>query len=240
MRRASGFLEKLRVLYPSPEWALFPEVRSGTGTRIDAVRYADALAVNLLADAWEIHGFERKENRNDWRREFERPEKSAPIAAWCCAWWLVVPAPWKRVVLALSELPEGWGLVELGTGRPSIVLPAAPRRASDPPHTFVASLLRSASRLAEGDPEAEAPMVAITRPHLSRSHVGLACGHVAPRPLAKVIPLRLSCLGCAEGRPADREVLEAMIDEASPEALEALAERIEARRPAFARIGGAS
>jgi len=232
MRRASAVLDKLRHLYPSPEWGTFSEVRSGTGTRVESVRYADALAVNLLAPSWEIHGFEFKESRADFLREIARPGKSAPIAAWCCAWSLVVRAPWKRTVLAFSELPEGWGLIEIGTGRPSIVMPAAPREPADPPHTFVASLLRSASRLAEDD-TAGAPLSAITRPHLSRHHVGLACGHVAARPLAKVIPLRLPCFGCAEGRPADREVLEAAIDEASPELLEALATKIDARRPAL-------
>lgn len=57
----------------------------------------------------------------------------------------------------------------------------------------------------------------VTRPHLSRTHLGLACGHVAPRPLTKVQPVRVPCSSCAAGRPAGKDVVEAMLREASGE-----------------------
>lgn len=224
----------LRQLYPAPGWALFTEVRSATGT-CDVLRYADAVAVDLWprGPGWRLFGFEVKVSRADWLRERKRPEKSAPIKLFCAAWYLVTPAPWKNVVINLHELPERWGLIEIGTGRANIVRLAEERDAEEPTPGFVRALLRAAAHddaaAAEGDDD-QAPLVEINRPRLSRSHVGLLCGHVAPRPLAKTQPRRLPCFGCAEGRPTDRQLIEAAIDEASNEDLRALAARIEARR----------
>jgi hypothetical protein len=50
----------------------------------------------------------------------------------------------------------------------------------------------------------EGPMVAVTRPYLSKTRVGLACGHAATS-LANVKPERMQCEGCLEGWPTDLE-----------------------------------
>jgi hypothetical protein len=218
----------LRRLYSAPEWSLFTQVRTSTGD-VEVLRTADAIAVRMWGEGWHLHGFEAKTSRADWLRELRRPDKSGPLKLFCSAWYLVTPAPWKHVVLALSELPDRWGLIEVGTGAPSVVVKAAERQAEEPTAGFVRALLRASSR--KDEPLEDAPRSVITRPHLSRSHVGLACGHVAPRPGSKTPPLRLPCQACAEGRPADREVVEAVLDEANDDELRALAARIEARLP---------
>lgn len=209
----------LRALYSSPEWALCTQVRTSTGA-VDVLRTADAIAVRLWGDGWCIHGFEAKTSRADWLRELRRPEKSGPLKLFCSAWYLVVPAPWKHVVLSLTELPDRWGLIEVGTGAPHVVLKATERAAEEPSPGFVRALLRAATRADEVAPDVDdAPRVLITRPGLSRQHVGLACGHVAPRPLAKVMPRTVPCHGCADGRAADRAFIEAALEEASEEDL---------------------
>lgn len=206
---ASSMIAKLRQLYPFPEWA----VRSSTGLP-DVLRIADALAVNLVhpVDGIDVHGFELKTSRADWLAEFRDPLKSGPLKAFCSAWWLVVSCPWRNV-LSLSELPDLWGCLEVGTGAPKIVRYAVERRAEDPTtHPgFIKSLLRSAvarGELAELGHDG-VPRVRINRV-IDRQHVGLLCGHVTLRPFAKegLLPLYLPCFGCAEGRPIDHEYIE--------------------------------
>lgn len=224
----------LRRLYAAPEWALFSSVRSAIGS-VEVLRIADAIAAHMWptqVDAWKLHGFECKGTRADWQRERAHPEKSGPIKLFCSAWYVVVPAPWKHVVLSTSELPDRWGLIEIGTGKPNVVVTAAEREAEPPTPGFLRALLRVAA--AEADEardvaELDAPSMLITRPALSRSHVGLACGHVAARPLVKVMPPRLPCIGCAEGRPTDRALIEAAIDDASGDELLGIMDRLEGR-----------
>ncbi len=211
----------LAALYAPPAWALFTEVRSATGPH-DVLRIADAIAVDTLErPRWRIHGFELKRDRKDWVREREDPAKSAPLRLFCAAWYLVTPAPWKRVVLSLRELPARWGLIEIGTGGAQVVQPAPERDAEEPSAPFLQALLRAAARSAEDrraalrSAEDRVPQVEITRPGLSRERVGLACGHTAARPLAKALPRAAPCWSCADGQPTDRELVEAAIRDAS-------------------------
>ncbi len=236
MTHAAHLLAKLRTLYALPKWALFTEVRNAVGSGHEILRRADALAIDTLSRSWAIHGFELKVSRGDFLRELANPQKAAAVKLFCVCWWLVVPAPWKHVLLRLSELPEGWGLLEVGPGKPLVVSrPLELAVQEEPSHTFLCALLRSAAeageRLERDDAPDPAPLVRITRPHLSTKLVGLACGHVADRPLAKVIPDRIRCQGCAEDRPADRELVEQLIEEAGPDDLRVFAEQI-ARRAA--------
>jgi hypothetical protein len=90
-----------------------------------------------------------KLTRKDFLSELEQPEKSGPLHLFCSSWWLVVPAPWKDVLLCLGELPVGWGLLEVGTGEPRVVV-GRPERADaeEPTPGFLKALLRSASTAA--------------------------------------------------------------------------------------------
>lgn len=109
---ADALVEALSGLSSAPEWTLLTQVRSHAAP-YEVLRIADAIAVRTTGAPEapiEIHGFEAKRSRSDWLRELSTPEKSGPF---------VVPAPWKRVVLALSELPDGWGLEHEPEGSPS-------------------------------------------------------------------------------------------------------------------------
>lgn len=212
----SPILNALSGLYEAPTWALFSEVRSTTSPH-EVLRVADAFAVHTLEPRWRIHGFEVKTRRGDWLREKDDPGKSGPLRLFCASWWLVVPAPWKHVVLTLRELPDLWGLIEVGTGGARVVSAAPERAAEEPTIDFLHALLRAAAR-GEADRDVKpsnVPTVEITRPGLSRDRVGLACGHSAVRPLAKVAPRAAPCWSCAEGRPTDREMVEAAIRDAT-------------------------
>lgn len=225
---ADTLIKKLEDLYPSDEWAMLRQVRNTTGCA-EVLRYADALALRLYGADFEIHGFEVKASRADWLRELDDPSKAAPMKLFCRAWWLVVPAPWKRIVLAISELPEMWGLLEVGAGGVTVVHYATERDAEDPREHpgFLKSLVRAAlASAAEDLMDPDVPLVPVTRPVLSHQNTGLACGHSVPRPLTKSFPGKLPCYACAGGFPTDREVVEAVIKDATNEEREAIASHV--------------
>jgi hypothetical protein len=147
-------LDGLRELYPAPNWALVPEVRAGIGasTDLEVLRAADAIAVHLwpaasaAADGWRLHGFEIRVSRSEWLREIAQPVKSGPLKLFCAAWYVVVPSPWKHIVVERRELPDRWGLIEIDAGAPRIVVPAIERIAEPPTSAFLRALLRAAVR----------------------------------------------------------------------------------------------
>lgn len=225
-----SIIHRLADIYASPEWAFFTEVRSGMGVAQD-LRIADAIAVNTYPSRrLELHGFEMKVSRADFRVELSKPEK-AKLAAFCTKWWLVVPAPRKLIIPDLKELPKGWGLFEIGTGSPVTIVEADKREAQPIDDDLLRSLLRAGSvQPAQASEVAGAPMKAINRPDLSRSHVGLVCGHAAARPLDKRMPPKTFCFACGDGVKADVEVAEAMIEDGTDEQIVKLAAVIERQK----------
>lgn len=220
----SRIIDGIRKLYPPP-WIVVTEVSSYLGddpSGEEEKRRADIL-VARLGRSFELHGFEEKNSAADLRRE--TPEKSAPFRPFCTTWSLVVPAPRKLVIPDLARLPRGWGLLEVGSGRPVEVV-APPENASVQPPTpeLLQAILRAAAR--ESD-RGGAPLRRVTRPHLSRLHCGLDCGHVAHKPRDESRPI--PCLSCAAGLPMDLEVAEAVIQDAEPSDLRRLREQIEER-----------
>jgi hypothetical protein len=187
--------------------------------------------------AFTVHGFEAKRTRKDWQAELEQPEKSAPFRLFCTQWSLVVPAPWKHVVLSIDELPDGWGLVEVAGSTAREVHEARSCNPGPLPPEVIASLFAAAARRDPVDPAREdvPPLREITRPRLSFGSVGLSCGHVVARPMDKVLPRSLSCVACLLQEPPDLEVLEAMLRDIDPGDLDQLALIFEARRAARGR-----
>lgn len=219
MSREAHMIAKLRALFPPLAWAFFTQVRNAIGISA-SLRIVDAIAACLVGPGpLELHAFEVKESRKDWQRELEDPDKSGAFRLFCTAFWIVVPAPWKRVVLHPSELRETWGLIEVGPGDPKVIVEARCRVAEPPTEDFLRALLAAADRRpGPGEEVNEAPRRLITR-RLSRDLVGLECLHTAPRPLVKVAPRELPCVPCAEGRPPERAVIEAALEDASAEDL---------------------
>lgn len=90
--------------YDPPEWSLAFELASPEGRR------ADAIAVNTFPSRnFKIVGFEFKASRSDWLSEKREGAKSDYFVTLCDEWYVVA---WNDVVEE-SELPEGWGLLEL-------------------------------------------------------------------------------------------------------------------------------
>jgi hypothetical protein len=142
-----------------PRWIYAEHVRSEAGFgRFDydlfkangkrtTLRTADAIAVDLWPSGGnEIHGFEVKVSRTDWLTELRDPTKADAVRRYCHRWWLVVP----DVAIVRDGLPEGWGLLAVGSDGKLRVRHQAPQLTPTPTHpSFLAALLRSAVRTAE-------------------------------------------------------------------------------------------
>jgi hypothetical protein len=231
--REQAIAAKLAARYPSDRWAWVPQVRSAQGGRAEGLRIADLIAAAFWpSDHGRIELVEIKVSDRDLRRE--TPEKSAPFVPYASACWIAVPAPWHRVVHSKSLVPEGWGLLSVGTGAPAVIVPALEREPAERLSPFELALLRAAvvhaGEHAASD-AGDAPVVEVIRPFLSRRHVGLACHHAAMS-LAKTTPERLPCFGCRDGRPTDPEAIEAAIADATAEQLARYAARCAAWRVA--------
>jgi hypothetical protein len=228
LSRERDLVAKLGARYPPDRWALVPQVRSAQGGRVEGLRVADLLAVAFWpSDRGRVELVEIKVSAADLGRE--TPEKSAPFVSYASACWIAAPAPWQRVVPTKSLLPDGWGLLSVGTGAPSVIVPAPERDPVERLSPFELALLRAAVASAGEQGVGDAPLVEVIRPFLSRGHVGLGCHHVAMT-LAKTTPERLPCFGCRDGRPTDPEAIEAAIADATAEQLARYAALCERRR----------
>lgn len=132
----------LRAKYAPPEYAIFFEVRNGTGFARKTERYADAIAMNLYPSrGLEIIGFELKASRQDWLRELKNPDKAEEIGKFCDRWYVVVG---DKDIVKPGELPAGWGLI-VPRGNSLIVSTEAPaKHAKAVDKLLVAALLRAA------------------------------------------------------------------------------------------------
>lgn len=134
-----------------PAWAFIPKVRNAAG--FNATRTIDALAMSLWPSrGLEIHGHEIKVSRADWLRELKDPAKAEAFARHVDRWWLVVS---DATIVKDGELPPTWGLM-VATGRGLVVRVQAPELpATDAPwmpRSFLAALLRSATRTQDVTP----------------------------------------------------------------------------------------
>ncbi len=88
-----------------PMWVMVFEFENRHGKR------ADCLALNTSASRnFKLIGFEFKASRNDWLAEKKHPEKSDYFVELCDEWYVVAG---RRNIVKESELPDGWGLLEL-------------------------------------------------------------------------------------------------------------------------------
>jgi hypothetical protein len=135
----------LKLRFAAPEWALMFEVANGTGSHIR--RYADAVAMNLFPSrGLELHGVEIKVSRGDWQRELKNPAKAETIFQYCDRWWIAAP----ENIVAQSELPPTWGLLEL-KGEKLRQVVAAPRLEPRPlTRQFIAAMMRRSAEVDHG------------------------------------------------------------------------------------------
>lgn len=135
---SSDIIAALIKRFASPAWAFVEQAALGTGWSAKQ-GWADAMALSLWPSrGLELYGFEVKVSRADWIRELRNPQKSEQLAMRCHRWWIVA-AP---EVVAVSELPPSWGLIELRSGKLHDVRQAERKQAPEPDWAFVAAIFR--------------------------------------------------------------------------------------------------
>lgn len=141
-----------------PEWVFMEHVADQTGF---ATRRIDGLAVHLWRSRHhEVHAFEVKVSRSDFRRELADLSKSEVWTSWVEYFWIVAP----HGVLTKTDIPDQWGLLVTRGGGLAIAKRAPRLRpkpdgylpAPDLPRSVVAAMLRQAARLpaaTQGEPD---------------------------------------------------------------------------------------
>ena len=74
-------------------------------------RIADFIAMDTYPSTQAVHGVEVKVSRSDWLTELADQSKAETFRRHCHYWWLAVP----DVSIVRDDLPDGWGLLVLGT-----------------------------------------------------------------------------------------------------------------------------
>lgn len=131
----------LKRHFSHPEYGIVFEVAHGTGWQ--AHRHVDAVAM----DTWPsrgltLHAIEIKVDRGDWRREKREPEKAEQLARFCDLFWIAAPAG----IVPIDEIPEAWGLLELGPKGIGITKKAAKTKSVAVDRNFLAGVMRAAGR----------------------------------------------------------------------------------------------
>lgn len=129
--------DTLAKRYKTQEWVFLRGVANTAGA---VSRTADAMAFNLWPSrGLEIHGFEIKISRSDFKKELDDPAKAEAIAKYCDRWFLVVPAG----LVQPHEIPVTWGLIVVKGDETKIEKPAptleSPRQ---PPRHFWMAVMR--------------------------------------------------------------------------------------------------
>lgn len=133
---AETILDALRRRYRAPEWAFFPELRTGTGYDYGYLfgRKTEKGSVQKRLDAWALRlypmggvqptGFEVKVSRGDFRRDLSNSGKLGRYLELCQFFYYVAPAG----LLSVEEIPEEAGLLVLQAGGRLRRVKAAPNR----------------------------------------------------------------------------------------------------------------
>lgn len=141
---AQDIVAALAKRHPAPTWAFLEQVRNSTGWA-KVPRTADAIAMSCWPSrGLELHGFEVKVSRTDWKRELADPLKAEEIMAFCDRWWIVTPA---KGVVQDGEIPTTWGHMVVD-GRGATVKVAAPKLEAQPiDRLFLAAILRKVNEV---------------------------------------------------------------------------------------------
>lgn len=145
--KASELNAAIKRKYSGSEWRVWFEVSESTGAY--SGRRADAVVMNIWpSKKYQMHVFEVKVSRSDFKSEMQNMGKSDAIGKYADFFWLACPVG----LVQASEVPEAWGLMEL-TKSGLRIKKQAPARAEpvEFDRGFVASILRSGEDLTESD-----------------------------------------------------------------------------------------
>ncbi|MEN0088212.1 MAG: hypothetical protein AAF737_07240 [Pseudomonadota bacterium] len=139
MVTAADVNEAIKAKYSGDEWRVWFEVSDATGSR--ARRRADAVVMNLWpSKGLQLHVFEVKVSRADFMQEMKDLTKSEAIGRFADFFWLACPVG----LVAVEEVPQSWGLMELTKGGMRVKKQAPARdKPAELGRPFVASVLRS-------------------------------------------------------------------------------------------------
>lgn len=134
--------KRLKAVFPAPAHILLAQVRNGTGYARSRTRTADAIAVSTYPSRglW-FAGIEIKSYLGDWRRELANAEKAEEIAKYCKYWYVAAP----EGMIPKAELPETWGLIEVGEKAAKIEIKAPAVEAKNADTLLACSILRAFS-----------------------------------------------------------------------------------------------
>lgn len=135
-----------------PEWAFLEHVRDSAGFK--AKRTIDALGLGLWPSrGLELHGFEVKVSRADFRREIADPAKMDAFAHVLDRFWIVAP----KGIVPRDELPATWGLLEVGDDgtsiRQKVAAPLLTEERTAIPREFLVPMLRAAGASVKSRPD---------------------------------------------------------------------------------------
>lgn len=149
--KAFNIHDALQTRYPTDAYALFFEVRNGTGNQRRTVRTADALVMSLWPSrGLDLIGIEIKSSRSDWLRELADPAKAEEgLFPYCDQWYLAVAD--EKIVQA-GELPKTWGLLVPKGGKLVCRVEAPPLAPKPMDRLQLAAILRRAKEW-QADPE---------------------------------------------------------------------------------------
>lgn len=137
--------DALHAKHPEPQWASFSELRDATG--FGQSRTIDFATFNTWKSG---HGpriaYEIKVTRRDFQRELDQPQKHAWVTEIFHETYFAAPAG----LLQPSEIPEGWGLLEVRETKSGQIatkraVRAKLRKPRDPSYLTVCSMLRRAA-----------------------------------------------------------------------------------------------
>lgn len=133
-----------------PEWAFVEHVRNAAG--FNANRTIDAMGLSLWPSrGMELHGYEVKTSRADFRREIADPAKMDAFAHVLDRFWIVAP----KGIVPVAELPSSWGLLEVmddGTAiRQKVAAPLLTEQRASIPRTMLVPLLRASGATVGGE-----------------------------------------------------------------------------------------
>ena len=135
-----GITQLMRARYAAPEWAFLSQVRNKTGLSGMRERYLDGLAIGLYPSrGMEMHGFEIKVSRSDWKHELGNPAKAEGTAQYLDRFWVVTPKDLVRP----GELPVTWGWLSVDGDKVKIEVQAPTLTPIPLNRTFVASIMRN-------------------------------------------------------------------------------------------------
>ena len=147
----NAIMKALRTRYAPPAWAAFEELGDLPGL---PNRRIDLLAVSCWqSKGWLRVAVEVKTNRADFLRELEQPDKRKLAESIAHECWFAAPAG----VCAVDELPVGWGLLVIESGKTVRVkrAKAAQQRKPGPlPEAVMVAIMR---RLARREEQATVP-----------------------------------------------------------------------------------